>query len=73
MFFGLRRAIFDPSGGPGRSRPPSFFAAHNHGILMRDIFTEIVENRPLDPAESARRGPKARRRAQNPTGTGTKA
>jgi len=40
---------------------------------MRDIFTEIVENRPLDPAESARRGPKARRRAQNPTGTGTKA
>jgi chaperone required for assembly of F1-ATPase len=33
-------------------------------ILMRDIFTEIFENQPLDPCESARRGarPKLRKR-----------
>jgi chaperone required for assembly of F1-ATPase len=33
-------------------------------ILMRDIFTEIFENQPLDPRESARRGarPKLRKR-----------
>ncbi|MGB7856603.1 MAG: ATP12 family protein [Pseudolabrys sp.] len=31
-------------------------AAHNHDDLMRDIFTEIFENQPLDPMESARRG-----------------
>jgi chaperone required for assembly of F1-ATPase len=28
---------------------------HNHDILMRDIFTEIFENQPLDPTEAARR------------------
>jgi chaperone required for assembly of F1-ATPase len=28
----------------------------NHDILMRDIFTELFENLPLDPTESARRG-----------------
>ncbi len=32
------------------------FAVHNHDILMRDLFTEIYENQPLDPMESARRG-----------------
>jgi len=31
-------------------------AAHNHDDLMRDIFTEIFENQPLDPMEAARRG-----------------
>ena len=31
-------------------------AAHNHVVLMRDIFTEIFENQPLDPREAARRG-----------------
>jgi chaperone required for assembly of F1-ATPase len=37
---------------------------HNHDILMRDIFTEIFENQPIDPMESARRGarPRLRRR-----------
>ncbi len=35
---------------------PAFFAAHNHVVLMRDIFTEIFENQPLDPREAARRG-----------------
>jgi chaperone required for assembly of F1-ATPase len=29
---------------------------HNRDILMRDIFTEIFENQPLDPFEAARRG-----------------
>jgi chaperone required for assembly of F1-ATPase len=40
------------------------FAAHNHEILMRDLFTEIFENQPLDPTEAARRGarPQLRRR-----------
>jgi chaperone required for assembly of F1-ATPase len=28
---------------------------HNHDHLMRDIFTEIFENQPLDPVEAARR------------------
>jgi chaperone required for assembly of F1-ATPase len=46
--------------------PPPFrlVAAHNDGILMRDIFTEIYQNRPLDPTESARQGarPALRRR-----------
>ena len=36
------------------------FAVHNHDILMRDLFTEIYENQPLDPMESARRGGRAR-------------
>ncbi len=42
----------------------AFVAAHNHVILMRDIFAEIFENQPLDPRESARRGarPKLRKR-----------
>jgi chaperone required for assembly of F1-ATPase len=31
-------------------------AVHNNGFLMRDIFTEIFENQPADPMESARRG-----------------
>ena len=31
-------------------------AAHNDVVLMRDIFTEIFENQPADPMESARRG-----------------
>jgi chaperone required for assembly of F1-ATPase len=37
---------------------------HNHVILMRDIFSEIFENQPLDPREAARRGarPKLRKR-----------
>ena len=37
---------------------------HNHVILMRDIFTEIFENQPLDPREAARRGarPQLRKR-----------
>jgi len=30
-------------------------AAHNHGLLMRDIFTEIFENQPADPMAAARR------------------
>jgi chaperone required for assembly of F1-ATPase len=33
-----------------------FAAVHNHGILMRDMFSVIYENQPLDPMESARRG-----------------
>src|SRR5674476_1186718 len=31
-------------------------AAHNGGIVMRDIFTEIYRTQPLDPMESARQG-----------------
>lgn len=38
------------------NRGSTLIAAHNHAILMRDIFTEIFENQPLDPMESARRG-----------------
>jgi chaperone required for assembly of F1-ATPase len=34
-------------------------AAHNDGGLMRDIFTEIYENQPLDPMVSARQGARA--------------
>jgi chaperone required for assembly of F1-ATPase len=34
------------------------FAARNHDILMRDIFTEIFDKQPLDPTEAARRGAK---------------
>jgi chaperone required for assembly of F1-ATPase len=30
-------------------------AAHNDGKVMRDIFTELFENQPLDPTEAARR------------------
>ncbi|HVZ51293.1 MAG TPA: ATP12 family protein [Pseudolabrys sp.] len=30
-------------------------AAHNDDNVMRDIFTEIYENQPLDPTEAARR------------------
>jgi chaperone required for assembly of F1-ATPase len=37
-----------------------FVAVHNHDILMRDIFTEIFETRPVDPAEAARRGARPR-------------
>jgi chaperone required for assembly of F1-ATPase len=39
-----------------------FFAVHNHGNLMRDIFTEIFENQPLDPTEAARRSVRPRLR-----------
>jgi chaperone required for assembly of F1-ATPase len=42
--------------------PCQSFAAHNHDILMRDIFTEIFENQPLDPMEAARRGARPRLR-----------
>jgi chaperone required for assembly of F1-ATPase len=42
---------------PERRRPRRRdFAAHNHGLLMRDIFTEIFENEPRDPMAAARRG-----------------
>jgi chaperone required for assembly of F1-ATPase len=45
---------------------------HNHVILMRDIFTEIFENQPLDPREAARRGarPKLRKRFYRRAHTG---
>ena len=33
----------------------SFVAAHNSDFLMRDVFTEIFENQPLDPTEAARK------------------
>jgi chaperone required for assembly of F1-ATPase len=40
------------------------FALQYNGFVMRDIFTEIFENQPLDPMESARRGarPELRKR-----------
>jgi chaperone required for assembly of F1-ATPase len=41
---------------PSRGLVPAVVAAHNHNHLMRDIFTEIFENQPLDPVESAQRG-----------------
>ena len=44
---------------PGARRAAALVAAHNHAILMRDIFTEIFENQPLDPSEAARRGARA--------------
>jgi chaperone required for assembly of F1-ATPase len=38
-------------------RPGStLVAAHKNALLMRDIFTEIFENQPVDPMVSARRG-----------------
>jgi chaperone required for assembly of F1-ATPase len=37
--------------GPGSA----LVAAHNHDLLMRDLFTEIFENQPIDPTEAARR------------------
>jgi chaperone required for assembly of F1-ATPase len=48
----------------GACRVAARVAAHNHVILMREIFTEIFENQPLDPREAARRGgrPKLRKR-----------
>jgi chaperone required for assembly of F1-ATPase len=44
------------------NRHANFVAAHNHDILMRDIFTEIFESQPIDPMESARRGARPRLR-----------
>ena len=42
------------------TRPGYTFAAmHNNGTVMRDIFTEIFENQPLDPMVSARQGARA--------------
>jgi chaperone required for assembly of F1-ATPase len=35
---------------------------HNHDNLMRDIFTEIYENQPVDPTEAARRAMRPRLR-----------
>lgn len=48
---------------------------HNHNILMRDIFTEIFETRPVDPAEAARRGgrPRLRKRFFKQTAVGARA
>jgi len=37
-------------------RISSIVAAHNRDLLMRDLFTEIFENQPLDPTEAARKG-----------------
>ena len=39
----------------GARRTAAGVAAHNHAILMRDIFTDIFENQPLDPREAVRR------------------
>jgi chaperone required for assembly of F1-ATPase len=44
------------------NRHANLVAAHNHDILMRDIFTEIFESQPIDPMESARRGARPRLR-----------
>jgi ATP12 chaperone protein len=67
MFLPVEPAIFRKRGRPGARRAPALVAAHNHVILMRDIFSEIFENQPLDPRESARRGarPKLRKRFYN--------
>jgi chaperone required for assembly of F1-ATPase len=45
-------------------RGSALVAVHNNVIPMRDIFTEIFENQPLDPTEAARRSlrPKLRKR-----------
>lgn len=40
----------------GACSSSAVIAAHNHSNLMRDILTEIFENQPLDPRESARQG-----------------
>jgi len=47
-------------------------AAHNHQPLMRDLFTEIFENQPLDPIEAARKGvrPNLRKRFYQRAHTG---
>ena len=55
MFLPAEPAIFRPKPA-GSRRAAALIAAHNHAILMRDIFTEIFENQPLDPREAARRG-----------------
>jgi chaperone required for assembly of F1-ATPase len=44
------------------NRHANLVAAHNHDILMRDIFTEIFESQPIDPIEAARRGARPRLR-----------
>jgi len=51
-------------GQAGVCRGSARVAAHNQVIRMREIFSEIFENQPLDPRESARRGgrPKLRKR-----------
>ncbi len=56
MFLRAEPAIFCGSGGrdPAALRP--FLRCTITLILMRDIFTEIFENQPLDPREAARRG-----------------
>ncbi len=48
----------------GRGVPAymTLVAAHNHEVLMRDIFNEIFENPPLDPTEAARRSVRAQLR-----------
>ena len=56
MFLRVKSAIFGHDGAPAARRAAAVVAAHNHAILMRDIFTEIFENQPLDPREAARRG-----------------
>ena len=43
-------------GRAGVCRGSARVAAHNYVIPMREIFTEIFENQPLDPREAARRG-----------------
>ncbi len=50
-----------PHNGTGAGFP-SLIAVHNHAELMRDIFTEIIENQPLDPTEAARRAMRRRLR-----------
>ena len=64
MFLLAEPAIFRDRRRAGARRAAALVAAHNHVILMRDIFTEIFENQPLDPREAARRGgrPKLRKR-----------
>jgi chaperone required for assembly of F1-ATPase len=59
---GLERAILAGRPGPQRRPRSALVAVHNHDILMRDIFTEIFENQPIDPIEAARRGARPRLR-----------
>jgi chaperone required for assembly of F1-ATPase len=47
--------LFSGSDAGRARRSAALVAAHHHVILMRDIFTEIFENQPLDPSEAARR------------------
>src|ERR1700694_2527036 len=61
---GCRKGYFRRQHRIGACRGSTLVAAHNYVIPMRDIFTEIFENQPLDPTESARRSlrPKLRKR-----------